>query len=145
LENYFINAGGGVSLNDLYLSDDGKIMGLPPELDEFINSIEPRYRLSSLEDLRDLASMKYDALKSAGISKHASFGPSFNTPEVQAAFDTGNKEEYIRLATENLIKDAGGSADLKTVLTQILEKGADNIPNVGTSNITIGNGGFLFV
>jgi hypothetical protein len=145
LENYFINAGGGVSLNDLYLSDDGKIMGLPPELDEFINSIEPRYRLASLEDMREAAGMKYDSLKSTGISKHASFGAAFNTPEVQDAFDAGNKEEYIRLATENLIEDAGGFADLKTVLTQILKTGVDNIPDIGTSNITMGDGIFLFV
>ena len=137
LENYLINASGGsVSLNDLYLLPDGKIAGLPPELDNLINSMEPSYFGQTRQEIEKEARETYDLLKG--------FSPShkFTTDDEQRAFDAGDKEGFVKAHFERVMQNPK-SFNLKAALTEILKTGVNNIPDV-SANMVLGSGGFVF-
>jgi hypothetical protein len=140
LENYLTNASGGkVSLNNLYLLDNGKIMGLPPELEEIINSVEPAYFGMTRQELEKQFGDAYDSVKESGAYMHA-----FNkTENVQSAFNAGDKEKAVKLAVDSLIQD-NRFVDIKSTLTEVLRRGVNNIPDMN-ANFVLGNGDIAFV
>jgi hypothetical protein len=123
MSNYIEGASGGaVTLNDLHV-ENGKIMGLPPELDEFINSIE--------------ADPYFDAKR---VDEW--FREEMDNNEVRKQFFKDNP----LLPTNggglnNFIEEHPNqkSYDLKTVLTELLTTGVKNIPDV-SAKVVIGNG-----
>jgi hypothetical protein len=128
LENYIAKASGGTtSLDSLYLLDNGRIMGLPPELDELINSTKPAYYGKTRQDWEKQVSAEYDFYKELEKSSHIIYDIS-NADEALKAYNAGNKEEYVRIIVDGLIEEAK-FADVKTTLTEILKKGVNNIPD----------------
>ncbi|MDR2555033.1 MAG: hypothetical protein LBC64_06345 [Fibromonadaceae bacterium] len=140
LENYLINASGGkVSLNDLYLSDNGRIMGLPPELDKLINSIEPAWSGMSRQEIERQVGNAYDAAK-----KYNVYDVRFNeNKEIQSAFNAGDKEKAVKLVAETIYMQDTRFCDIKSALADVLKKGVNNIPDMN-ANYVLGNGGIEF-
>jgi len=140
LENYLINASGGkVSLNDLYLSDNGKIMGLPPELDKLINSIEPAWSGMSRQEIERQVGNAYDAVK-----KYNLYDVRFNeNKEIQSAFNAGDKEKAVKLVAETIYMQDTRFCDIKRALANVLKMGVNNIPDMN-ANYVLGNGGIEF-
>jgi len=172
LENYIANASGGaVSLDDLYLSADGKIMGLPPELDELINSMESKYYGKTQQEWEKQISEEYDSQKwldAESLKREKEWflywnsdepskewkdeyyqKPSYmvfdipNADEAINAYKAGNKEEYVRIIVDGLMENAK-SVDLKNTLTKFLGNGVNNTPSTATANIVLKNGGLVF-
>jgi len=120
MSNYIEGASGGaVTLDDLYV-ENGKIMGLPLELDEFINSIEadPYFDAKRVDEL-------YREQMSDRLKQALRDNPSLPSPPSLNNFieDHPNQKSY----------------DLKTVLAELLTTGVKNIPDL-TSKVVIGNG-----
>jgi len=126
MENYLYNAtGGAVTLNDLYV-EDGKIMGLPPELDRLINSIEPDpyYKIKkSIEET-------YNLRENSGINAAIKNNPDLPDP-------LSVNQQIGAYISEN--PNAAKSYDVKSMLIDILTAGVDNIPDL-SANVTIGKG-----
>jgi len=118
LSNYIEGASGGaVTLDDLYV-ENGKIMGLPPELDKIINSIEadPYFDAKRIDEwFREKMKGLDQKVSELGLPAR----PSLN----DWIEDHPNQKSY----------------DLKTVLTDLLTTGVKNIPDL-TANAVIGNG-----
>jgi len=134
LENYLINASGGkVSLNDLYLRDDGRIMGLPPELDELINSVEPARFGITRQQVEKECGDAYDACKKAGTVVDGGKFFSFSE-EAKNAFKAGDKEKAVKLAADHIFMQ-DGPLDIKRALANILKKGVDNIPDMNANYV----------
>ncbi|MDR2555035.1 MAG: hypothetical protein LBC64_06355 [Fibromonadaceae bacterium] len=143
LENYLINASGGkVSLNDLYLRDDGRIMGLPPELDKLINSVEPARFGITRQQVEKECGDAYDACKKAGtVVDGGKFFFSFSE-EAKNAFKAGDKEKAVKLAADHIFMQ-DGPLDIKRALANILKKGVDNIPDMN-ANYVLRSSGIAF-
>jgi len=142
LENYLINASGGkVSLNDLYLRDDGRIMGLPPELDELINSVEPARFGITRQQVEKECGDAYDAYKKSGTVVDGGKFFSFSE-EAKNAFKAGDKEKAVKLAADHIFMQ-DGPLDIKRALADILRKGVDNIPDMN-ANYVLRNSGITF-
>ena len=131
LENYIANASGGaVSLDDLYLSADGKIMGLPPELDKLINSMESKYYGKTQQEWEKQISEEYDSYKKQDEEWFKKYNTQssdiiYDIPkadEALEAYKKGNKEEYVRIIVDGLMETAK-SVDLKNTLTKFLQNG----------------------
>ena len=117
MANYIESASGGtVTLDDLYLKD-GKIMGLPPELDNLINSIEPDPYYDAKRIIEEDAALK----KELGIPVSV-------------------EEELGKFIQKNPNQK---SYDVKTMLTELLTTGVNNTPDM-TANVVIGNGKLAF-
>jgi hypothetical protein len=139
LENYIINASGGtVSLENLYLLDNGRIMGLPPELDELINSMEPIHLGETRQYREKEASDVYDNAKANGC------GIIINSADALKAFNEGNKEEFVKIAVDWMFQQNDKLTDIKSELTNILRKGVNNIPDMTTSMV-LGSNSLVFV
>jgi len=152
LENYIANASGGaVSLDDLYLSADGKIMGLPPELDKLINSMESKYYGKTQQEWEKQISEEYDSYKKQDEEWFKKYNTQssdiiYDIPkadEALEAYKKGNKEEYVRIIVDGLMETAK-SVDLKNTLTKFLGSGVNNTPGTATANIVLENGGLVF-
>ncbi|MCL2284360.1 MAG: hypothetical protein FWC26_13675 [Fibromonadales bacterium] len=116
---------------------DGKIAGLPPELDNLINSMEPSYFGQTRQEIEERARETYDILKGFSHRSH-----KFTTDEEQRAFDAGDKEGFVKAHVESAMQDSRGF-NLKVALTEILKTGVNNISDA-TANMVLGSGGLVF-
>jgi hypothetical protein len=90
-------------------------MGLPPELDELINSMEPFYGRTR-EDVEREMGNRYEEVKK--LREERRVGGS----------DTMSKEEFVKLATDDWF-EKNKPVDIKSRLSNLLATGVNNVPD----------------
>jgi hypothetical protein len=127
--NYIENASGGtISLDELYV-ENGRIMGLPIDLDELINSIEPDPYYKAKKSIEANYEYKLNAMQEM-----------LRRGDISASEILSLEEEIQKFIKEN---PNAKSYDIKSVLMEILTIGANNISDL-TANIVVGKGSIVW-
>ncbi|MCL1945798.1 MAG: hypothetical protein FWF51_01410 [Chitinivibrionia bacterium] len=127
--NYIENASGAaISLDELYV-ENGRIMGLPIDLNELINSIEPDPYYKAKKSIEANYEYKLNAMLEM-----------LRRGDISASEILSLEEEIQKFIKEN---PNAKSYDIKSVLMEILTIGANNISDL-TANIVVGKGSIVW-